>query len=179
MASAYVFIDPGVGFPGVSNTGTFNSSSGPPAPLAFGLIAGARDPTYGYAEFMFVQGSTNAAGDLCLVQGGNTAVQYGSASTATQGPLGIAPAAMSATNVYGWIQILGVCDYANMGTQGTTAAGQPVYVGSTAGRMQTTAGATGYYLGGIKISQYSTTANSNSGIVQLYYPIFDGNRTVA
>ena len=74
MASAYVFIDPGVGFPGISNTGTFNSSSGPPAPLAFGLIAGARDPTYGYAEFMFVQGSTNAAGDLCLVQGGTTAV---------------------------------------------------------------------------------------------------------
>ena len=179
MASNYRFIDPGAAFPALSNTGTFNTSSGPGAPVAFGLIAGAVDPTYGYAEFMFVQGSTNAAGDLCLVQGGTCAVQYGSASTATQGPLGIAPAAMTATNVYGWIQILGICDYANMGTQGTTAAGQPVFIGSTAGRLQTTAGATGYILGGIKISQYSTTANSNSGILQLYYPCFDGNRTIA
>ncbi|HET6485074.1 MAG TPA: hypothetical protein VFH83_01565, partial [Spirochaetia bacterium] len=126
MASAYQFIEPGAGFPGISNTGTFNTSS-VPAPLAFGLVAGARDPTYGYAEFMFVAGSTNAAGDACLLQAG-TAQQLASAGTASQGPVGIAVTAMTATNVYGWVQVYGVCDYANIGTQGTAAVGLPLYV---------------------------------------------------
>ena len=97
--SAYVFIEPGASFSGVSNTGTFATASGVPAPLAFGIIAGARDPTYGYGEFMFVQGpsaSAPTAGDACLIQGG-IAQQAASGNTASQGPIGIAPAAISAT----------------------------------------------------------------------------------
>ena len=176
MASAYAFIDPGAGFPGISNTGTFNTSSGPSAPLMFGLIAGAKDPTFGYAEFMFVSGATVSAptaGDACLLQGGG-AQQLVSGNTASQGPVGIAATAISNTNVYGWVQVYGVCDYANFGTQGTAAVGLPVVIGTTAGRLQSTAGATGYIINGLKVSQYSTTANSNSAILNMYYPVYDG-----
>lgn len=170
MASSYQFIEPGAGFPGVSATGTVQLQR-------LGLIAGAHDPTYGYAEFMYVRGaaaSTPTVGDGVLVNGDYKAQQLASGNTGSRGPVGLAPAALSATNVFGWVQVLGVADYCNMGTQGTVAAGAPVVVGTTAGRLQTTAGSTGFIVNGLYVSQYSTTANSNSGILFAYYPVYDG-----
>jgi hypothetical protein len=174
--SAYKFIEPMVGAPSVSGTGTWGTAPGQAPPAPFGLIAGALDPTYGYGEFMFVCGasaSAPTAGDACLING-VSAMQAVSGNTASQGAIGIAPAALSATNVYGWAQVYGVCDYAKLGTQGTGAQGLPVFIGTTAGRLQTTVGTTGYIINGLKISQYSTTANSNSAILNLYYPVYDG-----
>lgn len=170
MASSYQFIEPGAAFPGVSATGTVQL-------MRLGLIAGAHDPTFGYAEFMYVRGSSNSvptAGDGCLIDGAYRAQQLVSGNTVSRGPVGLAPAALSATNVFGWVQVMGVADFVNMGTQGTTAAGFPVVVGTTAGRLQTTAGATGFLINGLYVSQYSTTANSNSGILFAYYPVYDG-----
>lgn len=167
--SAYQFIQPGAGFQGVSNTGTVQN-------LRLGFIAGAVDPTYGYAEFMYVQGasaSAPTAGDLCLVQGG-VAQQAVSGNTASQGVIAFAPAALSATNVYGWVQVYGVADYCKLATAATGAVGVALCIGTTAGRAQTTASATGFRVDGAYISQYTTTANSNSGIVNLYYPVFNG-----
>jgi hypothetical protein len=176
--SAYKFYDPLIGQPVVSGTGTWGTAPGQAAPLPFGFIGEAVDPTYGYAEFVFVKGpasgSSAAAGDAVQILPNFAVQQLASGSTATQGPVGIAPAALSATNVYGWVQVMGVCDYAKMGTQGTAAVGLPVVIGSTAGRLQSTAGATGYIINGLKVSQYSTTANSNSAVLGMYYPIFDG-----
>lgn len=170
MASNYQFIEPAAGLPGVSQTGTSQIQR-------LGLIAGAVDPVFGYAEFMYVRGaaaSTPAAGDGVIIDGAFRAQQLVSGNTASRGPVGIVPAALSGTNVFGWAQVYGVADYVNMGTQGTTGQGQPVVVGTTAGRLQTTAGATGYLINGLYVSQYSTTANSNSGVLQLYYPVYDG-----
>lgn len=170
MPSNYQFIEPAAGLPGVSQTGTSQLQR-------IGLIAGAIDPTFGYAEFMYVRGaalSAPAAGDAVLIDGAFRAQQLVSGNTASQGPVGIVPAALSGTNVFGWAQVYGVADYVNMGTQGTGAQGLPVVIGTTAGRLQTTAGATGFIINGLKISQYSTTANSNSGILQMYYPVYDG-----
>ena len=175
--SAYKFINPLVGLPAVSGSATWGTSPGQAPAAPFGLIADALDPTYGYAEFMLVKGasaSAPTAGDACLINGDYAAMQLVSGNTASQGPVGIAPVALSATNVYGWVQVAGICDYAKMGTQGTAAAGLPVVIGTTAGRLQSTAGATGYIINGLKVSQYSTTANSNSAILQMYYPIYDG-----
>lgn len=169
--SAYVFLEPGAGLPGISA-----SVSGTPA-MRLGLLAGAMDQTFGYAEFMYVAGaaaSAPTAGDAALINGAFVAQQAVSGNTASQGPIGIAPVALSNTNVFGWVQVYGVCDYANIGTQGTAAVGLPLVIGSTAGRLQTTAGATGFIINGVKVSQYSTTANSNSGILFLYYPVYDG-----
>lgn len=172
MASNYQFIEPGAGFPNVSATVSGTAGN------RLGILAGALDPTFGYAEFMYVRGaaaSAPTAGDAVIVNGTNwQAVQAVSGNTASQGKMGIAPAALSNTNVFGWVQVYGICDYANMGTQGTGAVGLPVVIGSTAGRLQTTAGATGFIINGLKIGLYSTTANSNSGILDLNYPNYDG-----
>jgi len=177
MASNYAFIEPGGGFPSISNSGTFNTSgSGNQAPLAFGLIAGARDPTYGYAEFMFVAGpaaGTVGAGDAVLLLP-NTVQQLVSGSTASQGAVGIAVTSLTAASVWGWAQVQGVCDYAHLDTAGTGAVGAACFIGTTAGQLQTTAGATGYIINGIKVSNYTTTAASKSAILNLYWPCYDG-----
>jgi hypothetical protein len=168
MASAYEFISPGAGFPGVSDTGT-------DCRQRLGLIADAFDPTYGVGKFMYVQGaaaSTLAAGEVGILSNYSAGQAY-SANTASHGIMGIVPAALSATNVYGWMQIEGVVDYAKF-TNTTAAAGLPVYIGSTAGRLHVAESATGFQVEGAWISQYSATSNSNSGIVQLYYPHYNG-----
>ncbi len=169
MASSYQFIEPGAGFPGVSATGTVQL-------MRLGLVAGAHDASFGYAEFMYVRGaaaSAPTAGDGCLVVGSFGAQQLVSGNTGSRGPVGLAPAALSNTNVFGWVQVMGVADYVNMGTQGTGAVALPIVVGTTAGRLQTTAGATGFLINGLYISQYSTTANSNSGVLFAYWPVYD------
>lgn len=171
MASNYQWLEPAAALPGVSVTATSQA-------VRLGLIGGAYDPTYGYAEFIYCCGasaSAPTAGDgVMILQPGFSAIQLASGNTASQGEVGIAVAAMSATNVFGWVQIYGIADYAKMGTQGTAANGLPVVIGTTAGRLQSTAGATGYIINGLKVAQYSTTANSNSAILNLAWPVYDG-----
>ena len=166
--SAYQFCEPGIGFPGVSNSGTVQL-------LDLGFIAGAKDPTYGYGEFMYVQGasaSAPTAGDLCILSG-NSAGQAVSGKTASQGVMGVAPAALSATNVYGWVQIAGICDYAKASNT-SAAAGVPLFIATTAGLVHGTASATGFRVEGAWFSQYSATSNSNSVIISCFHPRFEG-----
>jgi len=177
MASAYVFIEPAAGVYGVSSTGTFSTGGVPAAnpPFMFGNVQGATDPTYGYAEFMFVCGpaaGTCQSGDAVLLLN-NTVQQLGTASTASYGPVAYLPAPMTASNVYGWAQIMGVADYCRM-TNTVVAVGLPMVVGKTIGILQSAVGTTGYRIDGLKCSQYSATTNSNSGIMNLYYPQYEG-----
>lgn len=168
MASAFQFCTPGAGYPGVSNSGTDQL-------LDLGFVAGAKDPTYGYAEFMYVRGasaSTAAAGNLVILSG-HSAGQAVSGKTASQGVMGIVPAALSATNVFGWMQIAGICDYAKASNT-SAAAGVPLFIATTAGLVHGTASATGFMVENAWFSQYSATANSNSVIVKLNYPTFAG-----
>lgn len=168
--SAYQIVTPGViGQPSVSATNTSQL-------FPLGFIADAVDPTYGAGQFMYVRGasaSAPTAGDVCILTG-FSAGQAVSGNTASQGAVGVAPAALSNTNVYGWVQVQGVCDFAKLATAGTGAVGVGLCIGTTAGRAQTTAGATGYRIDNAWISQYTTTANSNSGIVNLAWPSYNG-----
>jgi hypothetical protein len=176
MAISYQFVQPLAGLPTTNGTMTYATSAGvyPPAPLGF--IAGAVDATYGYAEFMLVQGasaSTAAAGDWVALTG-NSAGQAVSGNTGSQGLLGVAPAALSATNVVGWVQVMGHVDYAKA-TNASIAAGAPLFIGSAAGRVNSTGSATGFRIDGAfcAIGSY-TSSQSNSLSAYLYYPTFQG-----
>lgn len=174
--SAYKFINPLMGVPQPGDTGTFGTQPGSGAPFPFGLIQEAVDPTLGYAEFMFVKGgaaSAPARGDACLIVN-NAVQQIVSGNTASQGQVGIAAGAISASNVWGWAQVYGVCDYAKLGTQGTGAVGLPLCIGTTAGRLQTTASvSTGFWINAVKVGNYSTTANSDAATIQLAWPCYE------
>jgi hypothetical protein len=174
MASAYQFIEPGAGFPGVSNTGTVQLQR-------LGLICGAHDQAtsgtpFGYAEFMYVQGasaSAPTAGDAVILSQ-FSAGQLVSGNTLSQGVCGVAPAALSTTNVFGWVQVMGVCDYAKA-TNSSISAGQPLFVGTAAGRFHSTGSATGFRVDGAYVNTQSyTSSQSNSLVAFLYYPVYNG-----
>lgn len=98
-----------------------------------GLRAEAIDQTLGLGVFQYVQGSTNAAGNLCYIAG-NTAKALGSNTNfGSAGPVGIAAAALTGTGHYGWVQIAGICDFAI--AHGAMTVGGMAIVGSVVGQM--------------------------------------------
>lgn len=168
--SSFQFLEP-TALPAVSASGTVQLAR-------IGMIAEAHDPTLGYAEFMYVQGaaaSAPTAGDLVILSA-FSAGQAGTGRTASQGIIGVAPAALSATNVFGWIQIMGACDYAKA-TNTSTAVGVPIFLGSTLGQVGVSSSATndtGNRIDGAWIRLYSATSLSNAVNLNLYYPVYNG-----
>ena len=163
MAS-YVFIDPVVGKDSPTATGTVKN-------WPLGLTAAAKDDTLGYGEFVYLQGSTNAAGALVQIQGG-TAKVMSLALSASAYPLGVAPAALSGTNVYGWVQVRGQADYA-LGTNSAVAAGVPLYLHAGAGVIASVFTTGGRIQGMVAPVSY-TSSQSLSMTVQLQYPFVAG-----
>ena len=77
-ASNFIFLDHNIGLDSPVSTGTVQL-------WPLGLSAQAKHDTYGVGEFVYVQGSTNAAGMPVILQGGTakalaTAVNNGSAA---------------------------------------------------------------------------------------------------
>jgi hypothetical protein len=119
-------------------------------------------------EFVYLRGSNATHGCLVYIDS-VSAKAAGTAHTASVWPqMGIAAGALSATNVYGWVQVQGICDYAIL-TNTSMAAGAPVYLASTTGQIASTCGATGYRVIGIAPVVSYTSANS-SVTVMLNYP---------
>ena len=93
------------------------------------LAATATAPTLGGGLFRYVRGSDVGTAGLVVYISNDSAVKLGAAQNA---PVGIAAGALSATNVFGWVQIQGKCDYAR-GTGVALTSGNPLYVGTAAG----------------------------------------------
>ena len=165
--SAFKFISPTAMQP-VSVVAT-----APQFPL--GLQAQAVDPTLGAAVFQYVQGSTNAAGMPVIIQGNTakalaTAVNNGSAA-----PVGIAPAAMTATNQYGWVQVQGVCDYAVAAVALGVGNQMLVPVNATSGISTAAAGSVAVALRIMNITPVSSaSASTTAGVLALNYPFYPG-----
>jgi hypothetical protein len=87
---------------------------------------------YAAGEFVYCRGSNVAsAGQFVNIQNGS-AVLAASANSSRALPVGVAAGALTATNVYGWVQVRGRCDYARC-TNHSFAADIPLYLGTTAG----------------------------------------------
>jgi hypothetical protein len=178
------------------------SSTGTVKLLPLGYSAQANDMQSGSANigcgrFIYVNGATASApvkGDLVMLLG-NTAQVAGSACSVSYLPLGIAAGSMSNTNVYGWVQVHGLCDYAKMENASTDSylaggVAATAFIGSaTDGCMNTTQSATGnaiigihFPMGSIAISgsrSVWSTASFNAMTVQLNYPQIRGNSNSA
>ena len=133
----------------------------------------------GCGKFVYVQGGTvsapQSAGQAVQLVSGFYAQLAGSANTATVGPLGIAAGAISASNVFGWVQVQGVCDYVRGASAGDFGAvGAPVFIGTTNGQIQTTAGATGYLIHGAFVAATgASVAKSTAQSLILNYPNYN------
>lgn len=166
--SNYVFLDHNIGLDSPAATGTDKL-------WPLGLTAQARHDTYGVNEFVYVQGSTNAAGMPVILQGGvakalATAVNNGSAA-----PAGIAAAAMTNTNVYGWVQVRGVADYAVAAVALGVGNQMLVPVNATSGISTAAAGSAVVALRIQGITPVSSaSASTTAGVLALQYPFYPG-----
>jgi hypothetical protein len=156
MPAIYNVIDPILGAPApVTLTGTVKL-------LPIGYIARAADMATGTlnrggAQFMYLQGSNVASLGQVVAISGSSAVLVAAANVASYNFVGVAAGNLSATNVYGWVQVQGLCDYGVTGTFSVSVAGQPVFLDTdTPGAVLTAASVSHAILGMRMASSYSS-----------------------
>jgi hypothetical protein len=166
--SNFVIIENQVGPQPVSATGTVPQHYVGKVAAGVDYGSGASSVNIGGGQFVYCQGSNVAsAGQFVMVSNGS-AVLLASANSGSFFPIGVAAGVLSATNVYGWVQIQGKCDYAK-GTNSAIAAGVPLYLAGTSGYLISTPGAGSRVIGVVAPAAY-TSSQSNAFTVQLNYP---------
>src|SRR5512139_870888 len=133
--------------------------------------AGATSGGGAFGEFVYCRGSdVGSVGAFVQIQNGS-AVMLAAANSACNFAVGVAAGLLSATNVYGWVQVQGRVDYAR-GTNVAMTAGVPRYIcAGTAGIVLSNAVA-GNRIQGlvVPVNQTGTAAVSASGVFDLYRP---------
>ena len=191
MAANFKIIDPGIGNQPVTLTQTVSQFPLGLEVQAVDMVSGSAatgSGNLGCARFVNCVGSAASGasrGDL-VFRFGNSIQKAGSASSGTNMDLGIAAGDVSNSNVYGWVQIGGICDYAKLevATTDTLLAGgvaATAFIGSTVdGVIATTQTAAGHAILGMGFpygsvvcsgaSSISSTATISNMTVQLFRP---------
>lgn len=138
-----------------------------------GAGVSGRSNGLGIGEFVYCQGNNVTALGQFVHINNNSALVLAAANSASFFPVGLAAGNLSATNVFGWVQIAGLADYAK-GTNSAIAAGVPLYVAAgTAGFLVTNVVAGNHVQGVVAPASY-TSSQSNSLTVQLFRPFLAG-----
>jgi hypothetical protein len=191
MAANFKIVDPGIGNQPVTLTQTVKQFPLGLEVQAIDMATGSAatgSGNLGCARFVYCVGSAASGasrGDL-VFRFGNSIQKAGPASTATMADLGIAAGDVSNSNVYGWVQIGGICDYAKMENATTdtylaNGVAATAFVGSASdGCMNTTQTAAGHAIMGVGFpygsvvlsgaSSVWSTASFSNMTVQLFRP---------
>lgn len=116
----------------------------------------------GGGRFVFARGSNIAsAGQFAQLINGS-AVLLASGNSALRYQIGVCPTVLSATNVYGWVQVKGVADYVRANASNVEVpAGSAAYICATNGAVISTPGIGSCVVGlYAPVSNASGTANS-------------------
>ena len=175
--SKFIMCRPQAGAPGaMSATGTDPLWPMGGIARASDNATGASSLNCGAAEFIYCCGSDIASiGQFVqIAQGAGSckALILDSANSASKFPVGVAAGKLSATSVYGWVQIQGLCDYAR-GTNSSIAAGAPLYFCVTAGLLDSVVD-TGSQIANVVCPVSYTSSQSASMTVQLNRPFNPG-----
>lgn len=128
---------------------------------------GTGSTNFGCGEFIYCRGSNvTAIGQFVHVSNGS-AVLLASANSTVFWPIGVAAGNLSATNVFGWVQIQGLCDYATASNT-SVAANAYLALGSTAGQVGSVT-ALGSRIQGLAVPN-SFTSSQTSMTVFLWRP---------
>lgn len=141
-----------------------------------GTIMRASDPVYGSGEFIYLLGVASTVVGSAVTWGGasagtptyQTALATVAAGTKAS-PLAVAMSANVAAN-WGWYQISG---QAVAATNGTLAAGGPVYVSTTAGQLTTTQAAGAQVLNAVGVAS-TGTPSAGLAVVSIDRPAAQG-----
>jgi hypothetical protein len=172
--ATYKIINPGEGWPAISQTGTYATSANVVPPLPFGQTVVAVDPTFGIGEFVFVQGSNVTAGNIVRLSGVNAGAVVVGSATLTASPLAFAVGDMTGTNVWGFVQVAGVFDSASHSA--AAALGAALKMGAADGAIDVkTASNDSYEI----VGAYNASSNtaSNAASVMLNYPYWNAYET--
>jgi|SRR6185312_11960586 len=176
MASSYV-IDTPVGATPVSQTDTVQRFDLGIEARGVDRQTGKSSVNVGAGVFVYARGSNvTAAGQFVHLSqsiggGGQSAVLLASANSTCFWPIGVAAGNLSATNVFGWVQVVGVCDYALVSNT-SVAANAYIALASTAGQVGSVT-ALGSRIAGIAVP-VSFTSSQTSLTVLLNRPMIIG-----
>jgi hypothetical protein len=119
----------------------------------------------GAGRFVYARGSNVASAGQFVHLVNGSAVLLASANSASAYPIGVAAAALTATNVYGWVMVQGRCDFAR-GTNSAPTSNVPCYFAGTAGIVVTNAGVGSRIMGVVGVPGQTNTAISSAGSYQ-------------
>lgn len=176
MASSYV-VDTPIGAVPVSVTETSQRFDLGIEVRAVDRQTGKTSQNAGAGVFVYARGSNvTAAGQFVHLSqsvgaGGQSAVLLASANSTCWWPIGVAAGNLSATNVFGWVQVVGLCDYALVSNT-SVAANAYIALGSTAGQVGSVT-ALGSRIAGIAVPN-SFTSSQTSLTVLLNRPMLIG-----
>lgn len=183
MGDKYVFLEPNAIVAGPA-TATYSNQRLPLNFMARAVgvetAASGNGAGAGGAVFVYCVGSNSDVvhGAIVAIDNG-TARAINTASTGSCWQLGVAAAGLTNTNVYGWVQVAGICDYALMGGTDDIAAGASIALGSAAGRFESAyeaSASAGYRIIGANnvVSISEASLQSNAATIALYYPAHIG-----
>jgi hypothetical protein len=140
--SNYVAITPLAGAQAITETRT-----APAHPIGLEIDAFDRSQTWSlttgsagggaYGRFVYARGSNmGSAGQFVSLVNGSAVLVASGNSASAEYPIGVGAGKLSATNVYGWVQVQGRCDYVSATTDTGLTAGVQLYLGGTAGMLQ-------------------------------------------
>ncbi len=171
--SKFVAIDPIVGAPApMSATATSQQWQLGYAVQGFDMATVASSLNLGAASFVYAVGSNVASLGQFVMLSNSSAVLLASANSASFFPIGVAAGNLSASNVFGWVQVGGLCDYARA-TNSSIGAGVPLYLAATGGVLISTPAAGSRVFGVVAPVSY-TSSQSSAFTVQLYSPFVPG-----
>jgi len=171
--SKYVIIDPVIGAPApCSATATSQQWQLGYLGQGFDVATVASSKNVGCGMFIYAGGSTAASRGQFVMLSNSSAVLLASANSASFFPIGVAAGNLSASNVFGWVQVGGLCDYARA-TNSSIGAGVPLYLAATAGVLISTPAAGSRVFGVVAPVSY-TSSQSSAFTVQLYSPFVPG-----
>jgi len=137
------------------------------AKVELGTIVSAYDPTYGYAQFIYLKGvASTVIGDVVNYRSDTGATVRG--VLATRGPVAVAMSA-NVANQYGWYQISGMA----VVKAGTVAANGNVYLTATDGTVDDAVTA-GSLIQGARFKTADGTPSAGFALAQLARPSADG-----
>lgn len=162
--STFKIVTPILGQSGISDTGT--SQLFPLGRMVDAVDIGTGTAAgIGAGRFVYARGSNVASVGQFVHLINGSAVLLASANSSNANQVGMAAGVLSATNVFGWVQVQGVADYGR-GTNSSIAAGAPLYLCGTSGLLAA-ASAAGSRVDGVHCPVSYTSAQSASLTVYL------------
>lgn len=162
---AYSIVTPISGYQPIANAETTQFH-------ALGTIVTAKDPTYGFGEFIYLKGVTSNFIGALVTYVANTGVT--ALSTTSGIATGGAPMAVSMSTAtgsqYGWFQIAGDAVLYKTAVKFDPASGNRVYLSATAGRIMQTSVAGRQIIGARFASTTTVTSTTSTAIITLNRP---------